>query len=420
MGEFKSWERSLAYMLSKNPRFKKRVKKVYQLLNYKLHKKEYSFRTNRKIRVVGGLNHETFFGYYDKSPENDAGTHIIYHQSEFNTRNTPSAQKPIKIVLHCIESCTDRVIDETFAYNWQQGARLMWLTSNSFIYNVFSSQTQQYESRVYTLDNQEIKKLDSSIYDCYRSDYALTLNWSRLMRLRPDYGYRNLDYTKDIESYENDGIHKVDLNTGKSRLIISLRDLIDYRHNKSMTDAQHKINHIMIGPDGKNFIFLHRWYDNFGKRYDRLLVGNIESHSFQILADEGLVSHCSWKDNKTIVGYLKLDNVSDYYEISIENGLYRPVSNSLMGLGDGHPTVFRESLLFDSYPDRSRMKHLRLYRYSDDSLISLGSFKESFEFYEETRCDLHPRFNVRGDSVYFDSVHEGKRRLYKMEVNLDY
>ena len=49
-------------------------------------------------------------------------------------------------------------------------------------------------------------------------------------------------------------------------------------------------------------------------------------------------------------------------------------------------------------------------------LEKLGEFMESFDFYAETRCDLHPRFSFDGNQVFFDSVHSGKRQLYMMEI----
>jgi len=41
----------------------------------------------------------------------------------------------------------------------------------------------------------------------------------------------------------------------------------------------------------------------------------------------------------------------------------------------------------------------------------LGSFYEPLKYYEESRCDLHPRFSRDGNKVFFDSVHIGKRKL---------
>jgi Tol biopolymer transport system component len=86
--------------------------------------------------------------------------------------------------------------------------------------------------------------------------------------------------------------------------------------------------------------------------------------------------------------------------------------------GDGHPSVYGNNILFDTYPNKSRMKKLLLFDVSSSELRELGEFYESFDFYAETRCDLHPRFSFDGKKVFFDSVHEGKRGLYMLELNL--
>ena len=74
-------------------------------------------------------------------------------------------------------------------------------------------------------------------------------------------------------------------------------------------------------------------------------------------------------------------------------------------------------MVFDSYPDKARMKKLYCYNSDDDEVILLGEFFEPFEFYNESRCDLHPRFNKNKSSIYIDSVHTGKRKLYKLSLN---
>jgi Tol biopolymer transport system component len=78
--------------------------------------------------------------------------------------------------------------------------------------------------------------------------------------------------------------------------------------------------------------------------------------------------------------------------------------------------VHKNNIIFDTYPDKARMKSLYKYNCTNKKLEKLGEFLESFDFYGETRCDLHPRFSFDGKKVFFDSVHEGQRGLYMMEL----
>ena len=39
-----------------------------------------------------------------------------------------------------------------------------------------------------------------------------------------------------------------------------------------------------------------------------------------------------------------------------------------------------------------------------------------FKYDNDTRCDLHPRWNHKGDQVCFDGVIEGCRGLYSVSV----
>lgn len=418
MNTFSSKEKKIAFLLSNFPKLKKNIKKLYQLFNFLLHKKEYRYKSNFEIFSVDKSKKSTFFGYYDKCPESFDGKKIIYFRTKNKTSHKPNPKYPIEIVLKFLSTNEESVIDQTFSYNWQQGAKMMWLTNDAFIYNVYSESLNKYLSKIYNLKSKTFQTLDLPIYDCFKESYALTLNYNRLMMLSSDYGYRNYIEQIDFNNCNSDGIFKLLINENRFFLLISIKQLIDYKFLPSMKGAKHKVNHIMISPDGKSFIFMHRWITKLGKRYDRLLVSDSNKGNFKIIADEGMVSHCCWLDNNTIVGYLRNNNIDGFYKINLNDLSISTLSDKLNKFSDGHPTFNKNYMVFDSYPDRSRMKKLYIYNLNNDEVDIVGEFLEPLTFQNETRCDLHPRFNYEKNKIYFDSVHDGKRKLYYLKNTL--
>ncbi|MFW6046970.1 MAG: hypothetical protein ACOCP4_04205 [Candidatus Woesearchaeota archaeon] len=419
MAEYKESEKKLANFLNSIPFVKKNLKYFYQLINYFFYKKGYFIRSAFKIQEVSNKASEVFFGYYDKSPENETGQFLIYQQSERISKKKPSPNSPVHIILKNKRNGNEKIIGESHSYNWQQGTKLQWIDKNEFIYNFYDHAEDTYKSRIYdALNSNEISLLDSPIYDCYKKEYALTLNFARLSKLRPDYGYRNRKIKTDINNIEQDGIFYVDIANNTAHLIISLQQLVKIDTRSSMSGARHKVNHIMISPDGQRFIFLHRWFINGGKRFDRLLVSDKNGKSIKILVDQDMVSHCCWYDKDTIIGYFRHNSYGDsFYKIDVHTSNVQLLSEKLLGLGDGHPSVCNDLMVFDSYPDRSRMKKLFIYYFKDDTLKQIGEFFESLKYFGETRCDLHPKWNFDGSKIFIDSVHEGKRKLYDIQFS---
>lgn len=418
MKNFGSIEKKIAFLLSSFPKLKNKIKKIYQLFNFLLNKKTYNFKSPFKISAVDKSSNSTFFGYYDKCPESQDGKKIIYFRTNNETFQKPQAKYPIQIILKLLPTNKEILVDETFAYNWQQGAKMMWLSNDEFIYNIYCGELNKYLSKIYNITSKTFQILDMPIYDCFKRSYALTINFNRLMNLRPDYGYRNYNEKIDFENYNLDGIFKLSIKQNTSFLLISIKQLIEHNPLPSMNGAKHKVNHIMISPDGTRFIFMHRWLAKSGKRYDRLLVSDSNNGDFKIVSDGEMVSHCCWKDNNTIVGYLRHNNIDGFYKIDLNDWSISKLSNKLNVFSDGHPTFNQDHMVFDSYPDRSRMKKLYIYDSINDQVTLMGEFFESIKYYNESRCDLHPRLNHKKNKIYFDSVHEGKRKLYYLKNTL--
>lgn len=115
---------------------------------------------------------------------------------------------------------------------------------------------------------------------------------------------------------------------------------------------------------------------------------------------------------------------------------------------DGHPMFCpanREWMICDNYPDKNGMRTLFLYHHPTCNKIDLGTFKminlkpdlilskellsgidkdilkiiglENLAFTRSgLHCDLHPRWSPDGTKVAFDSIHEGSRQIYQIDV----
>ncbi|MCX7934250.1 MAG: hypothetical protein N3A66_03215, partial [Planctomycetota bacterium] len=89
---------------------------------------------------------------------------------------------------------------------------------------------------------------------------------------------------------------------------------------------------------------------------------------------------------------------------------------------DGHCSYSPagDFLLYDSYPDAEGYRRLLIYDLRQRRPIPLArlfSGKWSDETCIDIRCDLHPRWNRDGTAISFDSIHEGHRHVYWLDVS---
>ncbi|PQB07821.1 hypothetical protein BST83_12155 [Polaribacter filamentus] len=287
----------------------------------------------------------------------------------------------------------------------------MWLDDDNFIFNDYDFTHEIYISRIINITTLNDRRIDYPIYDS-KDNVAFGLSYKILSEVRPDYGYRCHKYTKS--DYANGNIFRVDLNSGEKKDLFFLNEMQSYTDK----DVDREwFNHIMISPNGKKIMFLHRWEIKKVK-FDALYVADSDGSNLKCISNNGMVSHCFWIDDKTVLGYLRGSNKKDqYYYIDIQNNNHLLVSNQLSDMGDGHPSFCNKKILFDTYPNKSRMKELFVYDIVNDELDKVGEFFESLKYTGETRCDLHPRFSSDGKKIYLDSVHEGSRSLF--EIYLD-
>lgn len=88
---------------------------------------------------------------------------------------------------------------------------------------------------------------------------------------------------------------------------------------------------------------------------------------------------------------------------------------------DGHPSYSRDGkwIVTDTYPDRARVAEIKLMDGTDErknKIRVIARVFAPFRYDNDTRCDLHPRWNHTGNKICFDSVFEGHRGLYIVPV----
>ena len=403
------------------PLAKKIVRRGCRSLRFLTYRAADKARVHTRARFVElPLNprRSSFFGYYDRSPWNANGD--ILFQETTGWRKRASLYDKLELRLYRAAMGEVVTIGETNAWNWQQGCMLQWLgpDGDRVIYNAYSVEKDDYYSAVYDLNSGRTVHLDMPIY-CVnpQGTSALTLDFSRLARLRPDYGYFNKG-AQEKRGLANDGIWQVDLNANQSRLILSLRHVIKFEHSDSMGGAEHRVNHIAISPDGKRFMFLHRWTAGRGE-VTRLLTADMRGENLYCLANDGMVSHCAWKNEKQILSWARQKGVGDrYFLFTDRSSDYEVVGEDCLR-EDGHPSFSpdRRWLLTDTYPDARGMSSLLLFDTEGNDLIKLGDFLQPPRFRGEIRCDLHPRWSLGGNLVAFDSCHSGRRRFHVLDVS---
>lgn len=417
-------EQKVNYLLNKTPGLKKIIKSIYQHIMYIL---------SPKVKKIGDIvrlspddNNEYFFGYYDKTPWDKTDRFVLcLRANDTWTDTNPKEKADILLIDTSLpENDVNRTkkIAETYTWNVQQGCMLQWLGpdfSSKIIYNDFRE--DKYVSIILNVHTGEEKVLSHPVYTVSSDGgIALTLDFSRLYNLRPGYGYYNKsEETKGICLPESTAIWKLDLNSDKVTSLLSYCDFANFcpRQEMQKEGVVHKVNHLMISPNGTRFMVLYRWFVN-ARKYTRLITCNIDGSDMYLLSDDDMVSHCFWKDDDYILafGNKKEDGIG-YYLIRDKSNEYRHLWPGVTF--DGHPSYSpnKKYVITDSYPNRARLQQLILFREQIDIGRTVAKVFSPFKYDNETRCDLHPRWNHSGSKVCFDGVFEGHRGLY--EVDLD-
>ncbi|HID57473.1 TPA: hypothetical protein EYP37_13140 [Candidatus Poribacteria bacterium] len=374
------------------------------------------------VLVTSSQKHH-FFGYYDKSPWDATGRYMLALEVGFMDRPPTPQDKAVVGLIDLEDNCRWHPLAETYAWNWQQGAMLQWLPSEPDRKIIFNAREgNRFISVILDVHTGKRRTLPMPIYALSRDGrWAVTLNFTRVHRTRPGYGYVGPpDPWAGEPCPDEDGIYRMNLRTGEYELIISLAQIASIKHDPSMDGVHHWFNHLLFNHDNTRFIFLHRWHRKGGKGwFTRMFTANPDGSDIYCVADHGMVSHFDWRNPHQILAWARQRDVGDRFFLFTDRRGEREVVGEGVLTCDGHCSYSPDGrwVLTDTYPDRESKRALILYRCDDGVKIDIGRFYSPPELKGEIRCDLHPRWSRDGRMVCIDSAHEGFRGLYVLDVS---
>ena len=269
-------------------------------------------------------------------------------------------------------------------------------------------------------------------------EWGLSINYARLFLMRPDYGYcgDGQDPRKGVVFPEDDGLWRVDMRTGEAKLIVSCADVKGKVPEVKDPNGMSYICHTVISKDFKRVYFLSRSVERSMEGVKKFKGVNWQTTAFTCNADGSDVrrcfpdgwgsSHFNWKPNLSphdaatmIVTCNWQNRVYTHVEFTIgEEEKAHQVGGDAMNF-DGHCIYTPDGNFIsgDGYWDKNFYRHWKMVRLADNAVKSIGDFFVP-ELYRDIycRCDLHPRWRPDGKQLGFNSVHEGSRQIYVMDV----
>ena len=365
--------------------------------------------------------------YYDIPALDPRGERVAAHRMRVQGRwMTPRDEIEVGVVEAARAGFAP--VGRSRAWSWQQGPMAQWLPDGRLVWN--DREGDAFVARLHDLEAGTTRTLDRPVYAVDPTGaVALSTNMARLDGARPGYGYvGGAGARLDVGAPEDDGVWRIEVATGESRLILPLAEAVAFlaarlgprqREHHLSGALVHWFNHIKISPDGRRFTCKLRWRDADLKGPWTGLMGvsltcGLDGRDLRLLARG--TSHVMWLDAERLYLWHQKRGAFAMIRDTAPKGSERTEPYPELFAGNVHirhaPSA-RHLWIFDT-PYREEVE-VRLLDRRDGSAATLARFSGHDPARGPFRCDLHPVPSATAERIVVTSLHDGGRQIYAIE-----
>ena len=349
-----------------------------------------------------------FFGIEQFDPN---GRYMLGMSVPFQNRDvTPTDKADIGFIdLQNKDQWTK--IGESTAWNWQQGCRLQWRgQSDEIVWNDRSADGSHFISQVYNFTTKVHRSLPLPVYDISPDGQsALTHDFARMEHGGTNYvGIR--DANAGTLAPDNTGVWKMDMNSGESKMILSL---------KKMASLAFPSGYVSNTP----LYFFREGWNPSGNRFIAFLKNSStpkHTSGWSVSADGADIrffynepSHHTWQDDDIVLE-------GDKLRLFRDDGRGKSFDRFGDCTANIDPTIIPGTggdwVAGDTYPLANGYQYLFLFHRPSKLFIPLARLKNTAP-QGDYRVDFHNRSSRNGRMLSFDSSYEGNgRQMYTVDI----
>ncbi len=368
--------------------------------------------------LTAGPKHH-FFGYYGIPPWNRAQTKLVCLEVDFQDR-LPAPGEKARIGLVDAKRGGFAPLTETATWNLQQGCMLYWNPRRENREILFNDRKGgDVITVVMDVESGKRRELPRAIAAVGRSGkYGLCIDYGRQGRMRKVVGYSAAaDPFADDPAPKRDGIWRMDLRTGETKLLVSIAEVYERLRGNPLIDGKRHLffQHAVFNRDDSRFLFLARVFtDPPGAQLESaMFTANVDGSELREVIPFGRgVSHFEWRNAREIVATFRMKPQGEKLHVLFTDGAgdYRVLGEEFL-TSDGHCSVSRDEqwMVTDENVSKTLEKRLLLYHLPTGQGTELARMpmRERRYLNSDLRCDLHPRWDRTGRQICFDALDRG-------------